>query len=194
MKACWIAGIAMAAGLSAQAQDCVVTVYVVTDLLPPAAMLPRAEAKTTAVFRDIGVTVHWQKGVPPATPPGNACGAPLVIRTESSSQVQVHVSAEALAYAAPFVDTGTCIHVLLDRILASTTESLAPVVLAYVLAHEITHVLERINRHSKEGIMKAHWEPSDYRLMTYKGFAFAAEDVEMIHLGIAQRMSHATAE
>lgn len=42
--------------------------------------------------------------------------------------------------------------------------------------------------------MKAHWDPSDYRRMTYTGLAFAADDIEMIHNGIAQRMLHAASE
>jgi hypothetical protein len=192
MKAYWIVGIVMAAGLSAYAQDCVVTVYVRTDVAAPTSMLSLAESKTTAIFRGIGVPMRWRVGEPPAKFPSNACGAPLVIQIENSEQV--HASSEALAYAAPFVDSGTCIHVLLDRILRSSSASLAPVALAYVLAHEIGHVLERTDRHSKDGIMKAHWERSDYRLMAYTGLAFTREDIDLIHLGIAQRMSHAAAE
>jgi hypothetical protein len=192
MKACWIFGIAMAAGISAHAQDCVVTVYVSTDLLPPAGMLFRAEEKATAIFRDADVRLRWHRGAPPAIAPGDACGAPLVVRIQGSERV--HASAEALAFAAPFADSGTCIHVLLDRVLRDNTESLAPVVLAYVLAHEITHVLERINRHSKDGIMKAHWDCTDYRRMAFEGLRFAPEDLELIHRGIAQRMLRAAAE
>jgi hypothetical protein len=192
MKAYWIVGIAMAAGLSAFAQDCVVTVYVSTDLVAPIGTLPLAEAKTTAVFRDIGVTVRWRVGAPPAKLLENACGAPLVLRIENSAQV--HASSEALALAAPFADSGTCIHVLLDRVLDTSTARLAPVVLAYVMAHEITHVLQRTNVHSKEGIMKAHWDASDYRRMAYTGLAFCADNVDLIHSGIAQRMLHAAVE
>lgn len=192
MKAYWIIGIAMAAGLRASAQDCVVTVYVRTDALAPTGMVFLAEAKTTAIFRAIGVPMRWRAGAPPSKPLDKACGAPLVIRIEYSDGV--HVSSEALAYAMPFVDSGTCIHILLDRVLRSSTASLAPEVLAYVLAHEITHVLERIDRHSEEGIMKAHWGSSDFQRMACSGFAFAADDIEMIHSGIAQRTLHAAAE
>jgi hypothetical protein len=192
MKAYWIAGIVMAGSLSAYAQDCILTVYVHSDLTGPTGMLPLAEAKTTAIFRDIGVPMRWRVGEPPAKLRSDACGAPLLIHIENSEQA--HASSEALAYATPFVESGTCIHVLLDRILRSTPERLAPMVLAYVLAHEISHVLQRIDRHSKDGIMKAHWDPSDYWRMAYKGLDFAAEDIELIHLGIAQRRSHAAAE
>jgi hypothetical protein len=192
MKAYWIIGIAMAAGLSASAQDCVVTVYVRTDAIAPTGMVSLAEAKTTAIFRTIGVPMRWRAGAPPSKPLDNACGAPLVIRIENSDDARV--SSEALAYAMPFVDSGTCIHILLDRVLRSSVKSQAPEVLAYVLAHEITHVLERVDRHSKEGIMKAHWDRADFRRMECTGLAFAADDIEMIHSGIAQRTLHAAAE
>lgn len=65
-------------------------------------------------------------------------------------------------------------------------------VLAHVLAHEITHVLEVTDRHSKEGVMKAHWTGRDFRNMAWRGLPFAAEDVELIHLGIASRMNRMT--
>jgi hypothetical protein len=191
MKAYWLIGIAMEAGLSASAQDCVVTVYVHTDAVAPTGMVSLAETKTTAIFRAIGVPMRWA-GAAPSKSLDNACGAPLVIRIENSEHVRV--SSEALAYATPFVDSGTCIHILLDRVLRSSTAGLAPEVLAYVLAHEITHVLERVDCHSKQGIMKAHWDPSDFRRMAYTGLAFTADDIEMIHSGIAQRMLHAAAE
>ncbi len=36
-------------------------------------------------------------------------------------------------------------------------------VLAHVLVHEITHILEGLNEHSQEGIIKARWTFQDYR-------------------------------
>jgi hypothetical protein len=189
MKAYWIVGVAMAAGLNAYAEDCVVTVYVRTDAIPPAGTLSRAEAKATEIFHTAGVTLRWRTGALPAAIPADACGAPLVVRLENSEGV--NASPEALAYAAPFVASGTCIHVLLDRVLRSSSPNLAPTVLAYVLVHEITHMLQRTNCHSRRGIMKANWDGSDYRRMEYDGLAFAPEDVELIRSGIASRMQHA---
>jgi hypothetical protein len=59
--------------------------------------------------------------------------------------------------------------------------------LAYVLAHEIAHVLEQVSRHSTEGIMKANWDTHDLWYIEWRSLPFAAEDVEMIHQGIAFR-------
>jgi predicted Zn-dependent protease len=62
---------------------------------------------------------------------------------------------EALANATPYAKSGRSIHVHMDRLLVGRDERLTTA----VLAHEITHVLERINRHSADGVMvmKDHW-------------------------------------
>ena len=163
--------------------------YVTKDAVPPDGVLPIAEAKATALFRQIGVTLRWRSGAAPATAPVDACGAPLIIRLESSEQA--HASPEALAFATPFADSGACIHVLLDRVLRYSKGTFASVVLAYVLAHEITHILERTNWHSQEGIMKAHWDRTDYERMLHPGLAFSHEDADLIHSGIAGRVARA---
>ena len=56
--------------------------------------------------------------------------------------------------------------------------------LAHVLAHEITHILQGIKRHSKTGVMKAKWSYEDIRKMTWKPLPFAEEDIRLIHLGM----------
>ncbi len=48
------------------------------------------------------------------------------------------------------------------------------------MAHEIRHVLERVDRHSATGVMKAHWTTSDYEEMAVRPLPFAGENVELI--------------
>ena len=60
----------------------------------------------------------------------------------------------------------------------------ATVVLAHVLVHEITHVLQRIDRHSDSGVMKAHWTLRDYAQMEKDPLPFAAEDIQLIKMGL----------
>lgn len=62
------------------------------------------------------------------------------------------------------------------------------------MVHEITHVLEGINRHSEEGVMKAIWSAKDYERMRDHPLPFAPVDVDLIREGIARRMVHAAAE
>ncbi len=74
---------------------------------------------------------------------------------------------ETLAYALPYAESGTTIHVFYRRIVESHRE-LGAEILGHVIAHEIGHVLEGIARHSPEGLMKAHWGLHDYMTMKKK--------------------------
>ena len=53
-----------------------------------------------------------------------------------------------------------------------------------VLAHEIGHVLERMDRHSTSGIMQEHFSSQEIDRMSRGPLSFAAEDVELIHEGL----------
>ncbi len=198
MKAYWVFGVAMAAGLSAQAsakvgsqsQECTVMLYAHVDVIMPSGILPRAQIKAAAMFREIGVKVHWSAGAVPAYTVDGGCGAPIVIKFDVAAPATF--KQDALAYALPYSESVTCIHLFMDRIAGSLDGEGVTSLLAHVLAHEITHVLEGVSRHSNGGMMKAHWELRDMRRMECHPLAFAAEDVEMIHLGIVSRMKRAT--
>ena len=69
--------------------------------------------------------------------------------------------------------------------------SLAGVGVGYVLAHELAHAMQGEARHSESGIMKAHWDTPDFQEMFFQKLAFTAEDVDLIHQGLAARPSRA---
>jgi hypothetical protein len=194
MKAQWAIGIVMAAGLRAQAQDCSVDVYILKHVPTPAGrLLAASRLMTTQMFREIGVSLRMQDGYPPRDT-SHACGAPIVIEFENADRIPSRP--EAVAYATPYKESGTCIHIFLDRVLVNLSRepALANALLAHVLAHEITHVLEKSTRHSKEGVMKAHWSSQDYRRMERDPLPFAPGDVDLIRQGIAKRTAHDAAE
>jgi len=192
MKTYWAMGIAMAAGLSAQAEECTVTVYVRAGFTW-GAMLGRAEMQAAAMFREIGVAVRFRNVASRINAADDACGAPIVLEIDSAAGDQ-RASEHALAYATPYSKSGTCIHVFLDRVATGLNPYFETVLLAHVLAHEITHVLEGVCRHSNDGIMKARWDSRDKQLMRSHPLPFAALDVELIHIGIAKRMQPAVTE
>ena len=192
MKAYWVIGIAMAAGLSADAEECNVTVYVSADL-NGAAILQRAVIRAAAMFREIGVAVRFRNGAVRANDANDACGAPIMLEIDSQAGDQ-RPSEHTLAYATPYSKAGTCIHVLLDRVAIGRNPYFETVLLAHVLAHEITHVLEQVARHSADGVMKAHWDRRDKEDMKSHSLPFAAIDVELIHSGIARRTHAAVTE
>jgi hypothetical protein len=57
--------------------------------------------------------------------------------------------------------------------------------LAHLIAHEVTHVLERVSRHSETGLLKAHWTSRDYAEMDRHPLAFTADDIVLIQLGLS---------
>jgi hypothetical protein len=59
--------------------------------------------------------------------------------------------------------------------------------LAHVLAHEITHVLQGGDRHSETGIMQAHWTAKEIGRMASNPLSFTPEDIELINKGLAMR-------
>jgi len=193
MKAHWLIGIVMAPGLFALPQDCNVYVYVENGVPMPVGMLLDAKAKTTQMFREIGINLRIRNGIP-ARDPSDVCTAPIVVEFENSTGYRGNPN--ALAFAAPFKESGTRIHVFLDRVLAHLNHELAfsNTLLAHVMAHEITHVLEQTDRHSDEGLMKTSWTPQDHARMKRRPLPFAPEDVELIHQALAKRVSPPAAE
>jgi hypothetical protein len=70
---------------------------------------------------------------------------------------------------------------------------MVPCLLAHVLVHEITHLLEGIDRHSESGVMKAHWSSDDTLEMAWKPLAFTEEDKYLIHRGLKLRAAELAA-
>src|SRR5260370_28543152 len=93
-------------------------------------------------------------------------------------------SPEAVAAAWPY--EGTHIEVAYDRVKAVPASQQAAL-LAHVLVHEITHILQGISRHAPTGIMKAHWEEADYRAMRRNPLPFTPDDIELIRMGLEKR-------
>jgi len=175
----------MIAGVNIQAEDCKLMVYV-RARPQPGGLLRQAEQAAAEMFRDIGVEVQWRSARAKAV--GNGCGIPIEVQIDADAH-GAQVNPNALAYATLFGGSGTCIHVFMDRVVRGRKIDLATTVLAHVLVHELTHVIEQINRHSTDGVMKANWGVEDYRMMNFgHRLAFAPIDVELIHIGLAKRV------
>jgi len=134
------------------------------------------------MFAAAGVRIMWHFGEPSYRELDQ--DRPIVIRTSFGAPASERPG--ALAYALPY--QGFRIVVYYDRIKASHPE--APiVVLAHVLVHEITHILQGVTRHSATGVMRATWTAKEYDDMLRKPLSFTAEDIEWIRIGLAARWS-----
>jgi hypothetical protein len=94
------------------------------------------------------------------------------------------------------------VHVFYNRVagsedtfahLSAGTHVSMPEFLGNVLAHELTHALEGVKRHSREGLMKAEWNAGDIAGMVYGPLALAAEDLELLRAHFKREMSPAPA-
>ena len=130
----------------------------------PTDVIARAEHVSARMFAIAGVAVEWRPVVPGAEPtvPGSRT---IVVEFERNTAPDRYPG--AMAYALPY--EGVHIVVLYDRILTRTRDNPLhrPMILAHVMTHEITHVLQEIDRHSATGVMKARWDAKDFLNMTF---------------------------
>lgn len=142
--------------------------------------LMAAQGIASGMFATAGVRVNWRTGQPKADRPER----PILIEVSSNTPETFHQG--ALAYAYPF--EGVHIRVFYDRIEKASDPRATAMILAHVLVHEITHVLEGFDRHSKEGVMKSQWSLDDFKKMAYEPLPFEPEDVLLIRQGAAKRL------
>lgn len=166
-----MAGASLCAGQSAATQKATVTVCIDQDPYILMGVRPLA----SAMFASIGVRIDWRER--DSCPDG--VGAIQVRLSRDSTSVR-DSGADALAFAQPYKGT---IVVFLNRVQELNRYG-GPAVLAHVLVHEITHVIEGISRHSATGIMKARWDAHDYLEMRRKPLPFAQEDVTLVYNGL----------
>ncbi len=153
-----------------------VTVCVRNTAAVPGPDLVVAETSARKMFAGIGVTLEFRN---------RKCGSdPLEspILVELATATPGNFLPGALAYALPF--EGSHLTIFYDRI---ETNRLRGPVLARVLVHEITHLLQGIKRHSETGVMKATWTRADFDAMRQGNLPFTAHDVDLNHAGLASR-------
>jgi hypothetical protein len=168
-----------------------VKVYLEADPGIPAATMDRALLLTKAMFHGIGVEVAWSWSSGDARVLSVAAGGPVEINLCVEAASDRTSLPGALAYASPYGDGARSITVMYDRMEPTILAwpALSAPLLAHVMAHEITHVLEATDGHSGIGLMKAHWTKDDYWQMSVKGLKIAEQDVAAIRAGLAARRS-----
>ncbi|MBN8730299.1 MAG: hypothetical protein J0L64_07155 [Acidobacteria bacterium] len=92
----------------------------------------------------------------------------------------------AVAYAMPY--EGRTIRIFADRI-NRYQEPLRGDLLGHIIAHEVGHLLQGIDRHSEQGLMKATWDEDDHHLIRVRKLKFTSVDADLIHRGLGVRHS-----
>jgi hypothetical protein len=167
-----LAGFNLSASEAAGSIDSKVTVCI-EGVYPVLLWRPKNLVSEMFAAIDVGIDWRWRNC------PADAIHITLQLLTSPSQEPG------ALAYAMPY--EGTHIVIFYDRVQKTVGPSRVPALMAHVIAHEIAHILEGVSRHSKTGLMKAHWSDKDYLDMAWKPLPFAPEDVILIHHGLEQR-------
>jgi hypothetical protein len=141
----------------------------------PASEVVRAEAQASQMFAAIGLKLDWSCG--------KSGRQQAIVITLAARAPETRKPGE-LAYALPY--EGTHIVILYDRVCKMQPNHV-PAVLAHVLVHEVTHILQGFQRHSESGVMKAHWDSQDFAQMTWKPLPFTDDDVDLIQRGLDAR-------
>jgi hypothetical protein len=137
-----------------------------------------AQAEASRIFEKIGIRIVWRN---PRSP--EAFDGSVIVSFSYRTLPTDHPG--ALAYALPY--EGTHIVVFYDRVREIADQARTAHLLAYVLVHEITHILQGVTRHSDTGIMKAHWNSGDYFEMGRGTLVFAPEDLRILSLNLDAR-------
>jgi len=124
-----------------------VTVYVDSGVVVPFFVRKQAEGLASRMFAGIGVTLNWHEFRSPASET-----AAIIIEFVDSTPAGF--LPRAWAYALPF--EGVHIRIFWDRMQLETCPQ---ALLAHVMVHEITHILQGVDRHTAKGIMNARWTP-----------------------------------
>jgi hypothetical protein len=110
-------------------------------------VLAAAEAVASDVYRSAGVTIEWAES-------GCVAGSPgLYVNLVSVDSGDVHLAELTVGFAESGGLTATVLYNRIVR-LARHHHKKAQMVLGYVMAHELGHLLLPANSHSATGIMK----------------------------------------
>ena len=139
------------------------------------------EARATAsdMFAAIGVKLEWR------CPKSEQGTIVISLNMGPPANREPH----ELAHASP--REGTHIVIFYDCVRKIRPNKFS-IVLAHVMVHEVTHILQGIPRHSASGVMKAKWDDYDFVHMSSKPLPFTDVDIDLIQRGLDAREARLT--
>jgi len=165
-----------------------VTIRLRTAVVSNPGTVERAKQLARNMFASIGINLQWAHA---DAEPTTGISVDVELMGDDARDEESWPLAEAF----PFAGMTGHITVRYDRVRSSSggSKDLEPTLLGHVLVHEITHVLQCLDRHSEKGVMKAHWNTNDYCEMRWRPLTFTSQDIDLIRLGmqvLRERMDH----
>ena len=166
----------------------------------PQALLTRAEGAAAAILHRAGVEPNWVDcplsaaeldRFPGCHQPMSSSDFALRILPDTMA-TKAPASDDALGFALPCAaaDARCYANIFYARVASWATEGelSAYQILGHAMTHEIGHLLLGSNSHSRTGIMRAHWNPKDLRMMSTSSFDFTPAQRELIRAALQLRM------
>ena len=163
-----------------------VTIYMDHDTRIPWREVFWATSQASRMFAKIGTLVQFRYGRKTQTVGQSGLELDMYI----GMQAPTRIHSDALGIPHPFRQDGR-IEVFYSRIQNYTPELCRSMVLANIMAHEIVHALEGIDRHAATGVMKARWNFEDLNRIRVGTLEFDTSDIELIRAGIEKRVNGA---
>lgn len=145
--------------------------------------LQRAQRQVSETYRAAGVNVEWRRPVAPdlidagkGRWPSDGMATITVVVLAAHMESRLGVAPDVAGYA-PITRSagGRIAYVLGGRVRSiavdGNVESWA--VLAGVITHEIAHLLMPEREHATDGVMRAHWDPKEFKQVPLQRFSEA---------------------
>ena len=164
--------------VSAQTSALQVQVYDYAGLNPAA--LHEFIARTQEILASSGISLEVDACARGAAPCESHSGSSrqVVIRVVADTGKKMkNIRWEKLGMSVADHDGGTYATVFLKPAEEKASDANLPrtIVLAYAAAHEIGHLLLGDQAHTTQGLMKAHWDSTDFQAMAQNRFHFIPE-------------------
>jgi Zn-dependent protease with chaperone function len=144
--------------------------------------LQQAAREVSRIYEHIGVRLDWRAPLRPAeleathAPwPRDVAMVTLVVLAPAMSD-RLHAPEDVAGYAPLSRERGGRVAFIFGgraRDIATSGEVSQGKVLAGVMAHELAHLLNPRGTHSSEGVMRAHWTPSEFKRVNRQRFSDA---------------------
>jgi hypothetical protein len=143
--------------------------------------LQQAQRQVSETYAGIGVDLEWRQVVRPAAieqglanwPPDRPATITIVVLATAMA-MRLRIRDDVAGYAPITREHGGRIAFVVGdrtRAIAAAGRVAQSEVLGGIIAHELAHLLMPARSHSPEGVMRAQWDPSEFRQMRSKGFS-----------------------
>ena len=117
-----------------------------------------------------------------------ACRATSAIEARLIPEAPAHFGSASVGYSTPLSTGGVNVTIFYDRLRDTATQRGISVnlLLAYALAHEIGHVLQRSTNHSPHGLMSEVWRTEEFDRIHTTSLTYGKSEVTRMQRTLAR--------